>query len=346
MGTRRSRYHRRVLLRALAVVGLVGAVAHAESEVTVTLNQQGRDLAAQIGASVDDLVANAEARIDALFELQQLPRLLRAFADTGAFANHGVGVDYQPDASDVTFGVVAGSAIASDARLSSDEERVFSATVVNYGLVAGVNLGRWRHPRWTVFANGSYASTTIRGLSGTLLSGGAHVVAQLVAGRTHGAIAWTGLAATTGLEYARWKISLADTLDTNITVTGTNDHATVGMLSSGTLTVLAETFAVPLTVTTGVRLADRIGLYAGGGMAILSGASTVTAELDSLLTINADDLPIGTATIRASESDGPRRVLWHALAGAQLHTRHARVYVQGGVAPGERGLALGVRGAL
>lgn len=334
-----------MLRRVLAVVVSAGAVAHAESEVTVTLNQQGRDLAAQIGASVDDLIADAEARIDALFELQQLPRLLRAFADTGAFANHGVGVDYQPVAGDVTVGVVAGSAIASDARLSSDEERVFSATVVNYGVVAGVNLGRWRRPRWTVFANGSYASTTIRGMSGTLVSAGAHVQHQLVAARVRGAFAWAGLAATSGLEYARWRISLADTLDTNITVTGTNDHATVGMLSSGTLTVLAQTFAIPLTVTTGVRLGDRLGLYAGGGMSIVLGESTVTAELDSLLTINADDVPIGTATIDASESDGPRGLQPHALAGVQLHTRHVRAYVQGALAPGERGLALGVRGA-
>ncbi|MDX2092345.1 MAG: hypothetical protein SFX73_31065 [Kofleriaceae bacterium] len=332
-----------MLHAALAVVILARTPAYAESEVTVTLNQDGANLAEQIGASVPQLVEDAKARIDALFELQQLPRLLRAFANTGAFANHAVGVDYQPDAGDVMFGVVADSAIASDAQLSSDEDRVFSATVVNYGLVAGVNLARWNQPRWTLSLNGSYASTTIRGLAGALFSGGVHAQYKLVPPRTHGAFAWTGLDATTGLEYSRWEISLADTLDTNIRVEGTLDHATVSMLSSGTLTVLAKTFAVPLTVTTGVRLADRLGLYVGGGLSLVLGSSTVTAMLDARLTINANDLPIGTATIRASGADGPDTWQPHGLAGVQLHTRHVRVYAQGAMAPDERSVAVGLR---
>ena len=73
-----------------------------------------------------------------------------ACADTGTIANLGVGVDYQVDAGDIMVGVVADSAIASDASLSSTDDHVFSATVVNYGLTAGVNLGRWKLPRWRI----------------------------------------------------------------------------------------------------------------------------------------------------------------------------------------------------
>jgi hypothetical protein len=328
---------------ALAVVVCAG-VAHAESTVTITLNQQGREMADQIGASVPMVIADAQGRIDALFELQGLPHLLNSFANTGAFANHALGVDYPPDPGDLMFGVVADSAIAADARLSSD--KVFSATVINYGILAGANLGRWNHPRWTISANGSYASTTIRGLSGHLVSGGAHVQYLVLPGRERGAVRWTGLAATTGLEYSRWEIGLASTLNTHITVTGTRDRATVDMASNGTLTVVSTTTAVPIQVTTGVRFGNLIGLYGGGGLTFAGGTATVTAALDTLLTINADDLPIGTAQITASDSNGPTGATVHALAGIQLHTRHVRVFVQGLIAPDERGVSVGLRAGL
>lgn len=332
-----------MLRSALAVVVLAGA-AHAESKVTITLNQQGREMADQIGASVPMVIADAQGRIDALFELNGLPRLLNSFANTGAFANHALGVDYQPDPGDLMFGIVADSAIASDAGLSSD--KVFSATVINYGLIAGANLGRWHHPRWTVSANGSYASTTIRGLSGHLLSGGAHVQYLVLPGPARGAVRWTGLAATTGLEHSRWEIGLASTLNTHITVTGTRDHATVDMASNGTLTVVSTTTAVPLEVTTGVMFGNAFGVYGGGGLTFTGGTATVTAQLDTLLTINADDLPIGTAQITASDSNGPNSATVHALAGVQLHTDHVHVFLQGLIAPDERGVSLGVRAGL
>src|SRR5512141_346420 len=143
--------------RALFVVLCSAGVAHADATVTVTLNQQGMDLANQIGATPDELVANAQQKIDAAFQLSGLPHLLQSFADTGAFADRSLGVPYQVDPGDVMFGVVADGAIASDAGLSSDH--VLSATVLNSAVMGGANLARWDHPRWTVVANGSYAAT-------------------------------------------------------------------------------------------------------------------------------------------------------------------------------------------
>src|SRR4051812_16761810 len=123
-----------MLRGATVVIACATSVAFADAHVSVTLNQTGHDLADQIGASVPDLIANAESKINALFELQGLPHLLHSFANTGAFANHGLGIDYQPDPNDLMFGVVADSAIASDAKLSSSDDHVLSATVINYGL--------------------------------------------------------------------------------------------------------------------------------------------------------------------------------------------------------------------
>jgi hypothetical protein len=333
-----------MLCRAVAMILSASAVAQADSSVSVTLNQTGRDLANQIGADVGQIIADSEARINELFELQGLPPLLRSFANTAVFANHSLGVDYQPDPNDLMLGFVADSAIAADARLSSD--KVFSATVVNYGIVASVGLGRWKHPRWTVSANGSYASTTIRGLAGELLSGGAHVQYNIIPTVVRGHFRWTGLSVTTGLDIASWKIGIADELSLNFPVVGTNDRANVELISKGTLEVVSETIAVPLEVTTGIRLGNVFGIYGGGGLTFAGGSSTVTAMLDSVMVINADDVPIGTALITASETDGPSAVTVHGLAGIALHTRHVRVFVQGLIAPEERAVSLGLRAGL
>ncbi|MBL9012636.1 MAG: hypothetical protein JNL83_00575 [Myxococcales bacterium] len=328
-----------------ALVILAGGVAGADSKVTVTLNQAGQDLADQIGADLAQVLADSEARINELFELQGLPQLLHSFANIAAFANHSLGVDYQPHDKDLMIGFVADSALASDARLTSSD-KVFSAAVVNYGVTLGASLGRWGHPRWSVSANGSYASTTIRKLAGELLAGGAHVQYKVIPDAVRGQLRWTGLSITTGLEHAEWEIGLAAPLRLNFTVTGSRDRANVAMISNGTLKVVASTTAIPVEITTGVRLGSVFGLYGGGGLTFTTGTSTVIAQLDSTLVINADDLPIGSATVTASESDGPSTVNAHALAGVQIHTSHVRVFVQGLASPDERALSIGLRAGL
>lgn len=337
-------YAGEVLCRAVVMIVCASAAARAESSVSVTLNQAGRDLADQIGANVGQIVTDAEMRINELFELQGLPPLLRSFANTAVFANHSLGVDYQPDPNDLMLGVVADSAIAADARLSSD--KVFSATVINYGIIASVGLGRWKHPRWTLSANGSYASTTIRTLAGELLSGGVHVQYNVIPTVVRGHFRWSGLSVTTGLDIAHWKIGIADELSLNFPVVGTNDRANVELVSKGTLEVVSQTVAVPVELTTGIRLGNVFGIYTGGGLTFAGGSSTVTAMLDSVLVINADDTPIGTALITASETDGPNAVTVHGLFGIALHTSHVRVFVQGLIAPDERAVSLGLRAGL
>ena len=115
------------------------------------------------------------------------------------------------------------------------------------------------------------------------------------------------------------------------------------MSSTGTLDVLTSTYSLPLEVTTGVRFFDVIALYTGGGVALTTGNSTITAELDSVLSINSDHLPVGDAVITGSGESTPSVASVHGLAGLALHTRHVRVFVQGAVAPGELSAGIGLR---
>jgi hypothetical protein len=328
----------------LAVVALSlaqASTAHAEAKVTVTLNQQGRELAADLGFSVPELVATAEARIDELYRVSRIDELLRAFANTAAFAQRGLGVDYDVDAGDIFVGVGA-AGVHGDVAIGTTNQ-LLGGSIVNFTVLAGANLSRWHAPRWTAFANGFYETTTIHGLKGHLLTLGAHAQYQVVQPSRPSNARWTGVAATTGIEYARWTVGTASSIESHFIAEGPAERSSIHMSSTGTLDVNTTTVSVPLEVTTGVRLLDVFTLYTGGGVAVTTGDSTIGVQLESLLSINADNLPVGNATITASGDSSPSVLTVHAIAGTMIHTRHARVFLQGAFAPGELAVSLGLR---
>ncbi|MEO7094673.1 MAG: hypothetical protein ABI175_15555 [Polyangiales bacterium] len=332
-------------MRGALVLGLVATarIAHADSSVTITLNAQGQQLADDIGFSEPDLIATSKAKIDALYRLSQFPHLLTAFADTAATAQAGLGVDYDPDAGDILIGASAGG-IHGDVAIGTTNE-LLGGSIINFAAMGGVNLGRWHHPQWTVFANGFYESTTIHDLDGSLLTLGAHVQYRILPPTRPNHVRWTGLSATTGLEYASWTVGTATggSIESHYIVEGSKDRASIHMSTTGTLDVDVTTVRVPLEITTGVRFFDTLVLYAGGGLDFTAGSSEIVAQLTSALSINADNLPIGTAVITGSDSDSPTPVSGHALGGLAIHTRHVRVMFQGLVSPGELAVNFGLR---
>ena len=334
---------RRVVL--VLVLVLVPAAARADSSVTVTLNDLGRQLAAQYGQSEQQLIAKVQASIEDIYQTQHIGSLLRAFADTAAFAGRGLGADYQTDPGGLTIGIAATGALSSDVSLSSSSH-VIGGAVVNFGAVAGESLARWGLPRWTLFASGSYEATTIHGLAGTLWTGGTAAQVQVLEPGAPASVRWTGVAVTGGLQVARWTISETQPIQINFHVTGTSGQKkTVDLVSTGTLAVKASTYTIPIEVTTGVRLLDVLALYGGGGVDLTLGDSSIEAQLAGDLTINADHEPIGTAVITATGTGGPDTFSVHALAGLELHTRHVHVFAQGAITPSEEAVTFGVRAA-
>jgi hypothetical protein len=322
--------------RALLLL-LVPAIAHADSSLDVTLNAQGQALAQQFGQSEQQMTDKVKAGIDSIYQTAHIDGLLRAFANTAAFSDRSAGVAYLVDHSDILVGVLATGALSSDASLGTGT--FVGGAIVNLAVTAGVNLGRWDHPAWTVFANGFYESQTVHGLDGHLTTTGAHVQRKVVAASER----WAGVDVTSGLEYARWTVGEAMPIHTHFTVTGTNNQKKViDYLAAGTLDVRADTYSVPIEVTTGVRL-GVLGLYGGGGLDLTFGSSDISAVLTGDLTVNKEMTPIGTAKITATGSSGPDSLGVHAFGGIELHTRHVRVFLQGAIAPGENAVTLGLR---
>jgi hypothetical protein len=328
----------------LAVLGAVTTRARADSSVVVTLTPAGEQLASYLGLSVPALIQNAEDKFNSLFQTANLPSLLTAFASTTAISDRGLGVDYAVTGHDRMVGAVANGAVPTDPSLASTN--VIGGFIFNFGVMAGANLGRWGAPRWTVFVNGFYEAAGYKDLEGHLTTGGAHLQYRVLAGAGHGLVRWTGLDVTTGLELANWKISTKqDSLSINFKVenpdTGMAEHLV--FQATGVMNVEANSLTVPLEVTSGIRVGERLTLYGGGGLDLTSAKATIDVNLVGELYIRTNMEDVGHATIAASGQASPSSITAHALAGLQVELPHANIYTQGIISPANEGVAFGVR---
>jgi hypothetical protein len=322
----------------------VSAVAHAQATVSVTLNDEGQRLAQRLQRSVSELIGQYEAKIDELYKISRIDALLASFGDTSAFAQRTLGVDYDIDAGDIVVGFTA-AGVNGDVAIGTTNELI-GGSIINYSVMGGMNLARFGQQRLSVFANGFYKTTAVRGLVGHLLTLGTHVQYQAIPARKRGAVMWTGLAVTSGLEFANLTMGTESSIESHFTAEGVNENITIHMSSTGQLDVLSRTYTVPLEVTSGVRFGGVFAIYAGGGLTVTGGNSTVSASLDGVLSYTANRIPVGTAHIEGQGEHGPNTLNAYALAGLAAHTRHVRVFVQGATGSGELGVNVGLRAAL
>jgi len=331
-------------MRAVALVVVLAGTAHGDATVNVTLTPQGQQLAQDFGDSAATLVQKVQDEINAVYQTQRIGPLLDAFLTTTQFANKSMGVDYQVQPGELQIGAVATGALSSDQAFNTSSHLTTGA-IVNIGAMAGVNLGRWTTPRLSVFANGFYETGSLKSLDGHLLTLGAHVQYKLVMPRPPSSVRWTGVDLTSGLEVARWTLGNSAPIVTHFTLHGTTPGESLNMTltSTGTLSMVSTTFSIPIEATTGVRFGDVFALFAGGGVDLTFGSSTLTASLDGNMTKTDDGTPEATVDITASGSQSPSVITVHALAGMQLDLPHFHFYVEGLVAPGVYGAATGIR---
>jgi hypothetical protein len=139
-------------------------------------------------------------------------------------------------------------------------------------------------------------------------------------------------------------VGRADVIPSRFHISNATDDRSIHMESTGDLTVEARTTAVPIEVSTGVRLGRVFGVYVAGGIDLTTGTTTITAALESQLSEFKDNpIQLGEATINAQGSSGPSGLTTHMLGGVELHTKHFRMFTQGVVASGQVGVAFGMR---
>ena len=333
-------------MRALILIALVhAAIARGDSSsVSVTLTPQGQQLASDFGDSEATLIQKVQDEINNIYQTARISSLLDAFVNTTEFANRSLGVDYDTRPGELMIGAAVDGALASDEAFRTGGHLTTGA-IINFAAMAGANLGRWDHPRWSVFANGFYESGSLKGLDGHLLSAGAHVQYIAVKATAPSNARWIGVAVTSGLEISRWTLGEGAPIVTKFTLQGTTpgESRNLTLTSTGTLSLVATTATIPIEVTTGIRLLDVITLYGGGGVDLSVGSSTITAGLTGDLTITQDGTPVGNVAITASGDESAPLVNVHALAGLQFAAPHFQLFLQGLIAPAVYGASVGIR---
>lgn len=319
------------LLAALLPAALLPSLSRADTAVAVQLSPEGEQLAQQIGVSPAELAALVKARVDDAYSTANIGDFLEAFTDATSFSARGIGVDYASAPRGLIAGLAANLAFAGDENVRSDD-RPTAGLAANLAVMVGMNLGEWKLPRWTVFANGFYRNAATERLDGNITSAGAHVqytvIPPAASDGTGTFLRWIGVSATTGIEFTRWKLGTGDdVLSTDFTVGSGGNETSLILDSSGRLDLTSTAVTIPLEATTGMRIALLATLYVGVGLDVTIGRSTVHARLDGMLH-TTDNRNMGTVAITGDGSNNGSPGSARVLAGLQVNLWKVKLFVQ------------------
>lgn len=320
--------------RALIFVTLaLPALSHADANVTVTLSPDGQALAQQAGISETDLAMRIKTRIDDAYDTANVNKFLRSFGDATSFAQRGLGVDYMSLPGSFMIGIGAQVGVSSSDELNLDERPTHGGAAANASIMIGWNLKEQGAPRWTLYANGFYENGNTDRLEGNITTAGFHIQYKLVEpqvdeGVGAAVVRWGGLDLTTGVEFTRWAFGATDTITNEFAVDGVDQ--TLSLASTGKFDLTSTAGTIPIELTTGLRIALLVSLYAGVGFDITGGKSTVDGDLTGTLT-TPDKTNVGTVHITESGSNTSSPGQFRGLAGVQVNLWKLKVYTQANV---------------
>ena len=321
--------------RALALsILLAASAAHADTSVTVALSPDGKALAQLMGMSEMDLANQIKAKVDSAYHTDQINSFLKEFTDATSFSARGLGVDYSSAPTGFLVGLAANLAAAGNPDIH-DTQHPTGGLAVNFGLMLGMNLAQWDHPKWTVFGNGFYQKGSLGDLQGSITSAGAHLQYNLIEPAASGgagtALRWIGLSLTSGVEYTRWDFGTGGTtLSTSFDASGGGMTQPITLNSTGKFDLRSNAVTVPIEATTGIRIALIATVFAGAGIDISAGKSTVAAGLDGHLN-TSDGRDLGTVTITGNGNSNGSPGTFRVLAGGQVNLWKLKIFVQANV---------------
>jgi hypothetical protein len=327
---------RRVLVLVTLSVLALPAIARAQAAVTVTLTPAGEALATANGLTADGLAMKIKTEVDNAYDTNNVGKFLRAFGDATSFAQRGIGVDYMSLPHNFMLGIGAQVGVATTDELSLGNRPTTGGAAVNASLMLGLNLADWDLPRWTLFANGFYESGSTTNLEGKITTAGAHIQYRLVEPQVDQGVEatllrWSGIDITTGIEYTKWSFGAKNDIIQNYNIDNGNGTTTALTSDSvGKFDLASKAATIPIEVTTGLRIALLVSLYAGVGYDLSAGKSTVDGDLTGTLT-TADKTNVGTVKITETGSNTSSPGQLRGLAGVQVNLWKLKVYAQANV---------------
>lgn len=306
--------------------------------------------------------AELEGEINKQFQGTNLPDYMGQMSNAQAITNKGQGVSYASDHSLFVIGGSGGLGLNTTSGFSFSSSGGLPAIGVGAqaSVMAGLSLSRFPLPqigpidlkKITVFINFfSYSDDSlVTGLTMKMNTFGIHAQYKFMDGKNIGGIGvlnWGGLAFTTGFDVSSNSFNYKIGQKISTTTSGVTFDWTPS--SGSSLSLESKSFSIPLEISTSVRLLYVLSIFAGTGIDLNFGNSTIAANLNGPITTSAIG-QVGTATLTASEEKGPGFGTWRFFAGPQLNlvplknTNLLSLYAQGNYSiGGNYGAHAGVR---
>lgn len=308
-----------------------------------------------------------ENEINSEFKVPQMGDFLKSMANAQAIANKGLGVSYATEHSlfvaGGNFGLGTSFVDTSSFSLSTSGGLPAIGVGVQASGMLGISLSKLPMPalgpidpkRLTLFINyfGISNDSIVKSLTIKANTFGMHAQYRIIEAKNLGGIGilnWGGLAFTTGFDVSTNSLTykVGQSLSTDVsgsTVTWTPN-------SSSNLTLEANSFTIPLELSTSVRVLYILSLFGGAGIDLNMGKSTISANLNGTIssTGTVNNPNAGTASLVISESQNPSFGHLRFFSGVQFNivplknTNLLSVYAQGNISlGGHYGAHAGVR---
>jgi hypothetical protein len=340
-----------------------GGARGAEVQVRIQETPLAAQFAQQAGVDIPTLQADVQRELEALFQTYRVADYLRSFGDAHSFASRGLGVDYASNFKAVMFGVAGNLSLNVERGYLPRDTRTqppAGGVSTNATIMTGLNLDYFSLAPITLFGNYFSRAGTVDEFAADLSNWGVHAQLKLWGAREerllNALLRWGGLDVTAGLEHAHLRLTLARDFRRDIPVGSSANGYTssVAVDSMGRFNLDMRTLALPLEITTNVRLLYLLSLYAGVGFDWqLAGGNDLSVDLDGTMVGNATSsdgqhttVELGTATVDAGESAGPSKGRLRWLAGLQVNVLVIKVFAQLNLAaqdPVLASVALGAR---
>lgn len=298
-----------------------------------------------------------ENKINSEFQVPQMGDFLKSMANAQAIANKGLGVSYATEHSVFvaggSFGVGASLGEASSLSFSTSGGLPAIGVGVQASGMLGVSLSKIPAPalgpldlkRVTIFINyfGISNDSLVDSLTIKANTFGLHAQYRIIEAKNFGGIGilnWGGLAFTTGFAVSTNSLTykVGQSIETN--VSGSYVRWTPN--ASSNLTLEANSFTIPLELSTSVRLLYILSLFGGAGIDLNMGKSTIGANLSGTISSTGavTDPNAGTASLLLSQSQNPAFGHLRFFSGVQLNivplknTNLLSIYAQGNISVG------------
>jgi len=308
--------------------------------------------------------AALRAEIDKQFQVPNMTDFLGRMSNAQSITNKGLGVSYATDHSLFVVGGGLGVGLSSPS-LTNIETNGGLPPVglgVQGSVMAGISLAKFPLPelgpidpkRITLFVNyfGYSNDSLVSSLAIKTNTFGLHAQYKIISAKNIGGLGllnWGGVAFTTGFDVS--SNSLTYKVGQNITTTSGGQTYTWTPNSNSTLVLEANSFTIPLEVSTSIRLAYILSFFGGAGVDLNFGKSTIASNLNGPVT-GAGVSGTASAALTGGETQNPTFGHVRVFGGPQLNlvplknTNVLSLYAQGNYSfGGHYGVHAGIRAA-